>query len=403
MRASDQVAAVADEVPSRSPPPGGAGAADRKPRVMFAINSLEGGGAERVMNTLLSHSEPWRSGFDFSLALLDREARAYEPPDWLEVHQLDCRGSLPRSIAALHALQRRWRPDVTLSFLTRANVAAVISGALRGRPTAISERVNTSSHFGSGIGAAVKGAMVRATYRHAARVIAVSEGVADELEASFGVPRRKLLTIENPLDVARVRSLAAEAPSIPTPERFLLGMGRLTPNKNFELLVRAYHRAGPPHPLLILGEGPEREKLLRLVRDLGLEGRVRLPGFVENPFPLLARADLYVLCSNAEGFPNSLVEAMAVGAPVVATNCASGPSEILAHRSRGEVRGLLEAEHGVLVPPDDVEAMAEALSRMQSEEFRAAMAARGRARAEDFRAETATARYWQVLTELVRG
>src|SRR5206468_11188612 len=140
---------------------------------------------------------------------------------------------------------------------------------------------------------------------------------------------------------------------------------RLVPNKNFAMLIEAFARSGITGKLVILGDGPERPVLTAKIKALGLSGRVMMPGFSANPFPTLRRAEFFVSPSNAEGFPNSLLEAMSVGLPVISTNCPSGPSEVLADLPRGQVAaGVSFAEHGILVSPDDPAAMAEALRAM---------------------------------------
>ncbi len=120
-----------------------------KPRVLFLINSLAGGGAERVMCTLLRHSERHRDEFDMTLALLDDEERANTPPAWLDVRQLDCAKSSLKSLLGVRKLIHELKPDVTVSFLTRANVVSVLNA--RG-PCIISERANTSVHFPRSLG-----------------------------------------------------------------------------------------------------------------------------------------------------------------------------------------------------------------------------------------------------------
>jgi N-acetylgalactosamine-N,N'-diacetylbacillosaminyl-diphospho-undecaprenol 4-alpha-N-acetylgalactosaminyltransferase len=362
---------------------------------MFVINSLAGGGAERVMNTLLSYSEPERREFDISLVLLDQEPSAYPPPPWLTVRQLDCRGSLRASCRALRRLFAEVRPDVSLSFLTRANVANI--WASRGRPCVISERVNTSSHFGAGLKGRLARLLVRLAYPRASRVVAVSPGVAADLRERFGVPDDKLTTIENPVDIEAVRGRAQEPPEPAVAGPYVVGMGRLVPNKNFSLLIEAFHRSAYPGKLVILGDGPERDRLAQLAAGLGLGERVLLPGFVANPFPVVAGADLFVLPSKAEGFPNGLIEAMALGVAVISTNCASGPSEILAGRARADVRGLLQAEYGVLTPPGEVEPMAEALRSLQDPDVRRRYGQLAAVRAADFRVGITKARYWDIL------
>lgn len=363
-------------------------------RIVFAINSLAGGGAERVLTTLLGGSAPWRNRYDIHLALLDDEPRAYAVPDWVEVHQLDARHKLLPSLKQLRALTERLSPDATLSFLTRANVANAWAMAGRGRPWLISERVNTSAHLGKGRGAIAARAMVRIAYPRAAHVIAVSEGVVDDLADNFGVQRARMSAIANPIDHDQIAALAAEPPAITPAGPYIVAAGRLVPNKNMALLLRAYAKADPDARLVILGEGPERPALERLAASLGIADRVDMPGFVANPFALLARAQAYAMPSNAEGFPNGLVEAMACGVPVVATNCASGPSEILADRPRSAVTGGIDVDAGALVPTDDVDAFAAALRRVLVEPRRSACGARARARSRAYGVEQAAANYW---------
>lgn len=363
-------------------------------RIVFAINSLAGGGAERVLTTLLGGSAPWRNRYDVHLALLDDEPRAYPVPDWVQVHQLDARHKLLPSLKQMRALVDRLAPDATLSFLTRANVANAWAMAGRGRPWLISERVNTSAHLGNGRGAIAAKAMVRIAYPRAAHVIAVSEGVVDDLADNFGVARARMSAIANPIDHDQIAALAAEPPAFTPAGPYIVAAGRLVPNKNMALLLRAYAKADPGARLVILGEGPERPALERLAASLGIAGRVDMPGFVANPFALLARAQAYAMPSNAEGFPNGLVEAMACGVPVVATNCASGPSEILADRPRSAVTGGIDVDAGALVPTDDVDAFAAALRRVLVEPRRSACGVRARARSRAYGVEQAAANYW---------
>lgn len=360
-------------------------------RILFAINSLAGGGAERVLATLLAGSVPWRTRYDIHLALLDDEPRAYDVPEWVEVHQLDARHKLLPSLTQLRALAKRLSPDATLSFLTRANIANAWAMTGRGRPWLISERVNTSAHLG---GAFAAEAMVRMVYPRAAHVIAVSEGVVDDLAANFGVARARMSAIANPVDHRRIAELAAEPPALTPAGPYIVAAGRLMPNKNFPLLLRAYAEAAPEARLVILGEGPEREALQALAATLGIADRVDMPGFVANPFAVVSRAHVYAMPSNAEGFPNGLVEAMACGVPVVATNCASGPSEILAGRSRDAIGGRIDVDAGALVPTDDVQAFATALVEVLAEPRRSACGARARDRSLAYGVEQAAANYW---------
>jgi glycosyltransferase involved in cell wall biosynthesis len=368
----------------------------RRKRVVFLINSLAGGGAERVMCTLLRHSTPEREEFDVTLGLLDDEPAANTAPDWVDVRQLDGRKQIIRSVRAAGSLLAEVKPDIVVSFLTRSNMANVLNAHW---PTVISERANTTAHFPAGPLGMPQRAMVRWVYPRATRVIAVSEGVADDLRNNYGVRADRLVAIPNPVDVDAMQANAALAPKLRIEGRYILAGGRLVRSKNFDMLIRAFAKAGDERTLVIMGEGPEREALLQTAAAFGVADRVVLPGFVQNPYPLMRAADVFVLSSNAEGFPNALVEAMAVGAPVIATNCASGPSEILAERPRDAINAFTQAPHGIIVPPNDAEAMSAALTAMNDPARRAAYAEKAAARALAYGAVTAKDRYWAVIRD----
>ncbi len=353
------------------------------------------------MSTILHHSSVSDFSGELHIALLDDEIAAYELPSSVTLHQLTARGSLVASFWQLFRLVRELRPSCILSFLTRANIAAACAARLLRVPVALSERVNTDQHLGAGVGATIARCLVRLTYPLADRVICVSEGVANGLVSDFGVPRAKVKTIYNPVDLARISAgMAAVAPGIPD-RPFVLAVGRLVPNKNFAMLIRAFSQAGIAPDLVILGDGPEREALERLAAELGVADRVQFPGFAANPYRWMAMAQAYVLPSNAEGFPNGLVEAMACGLPVVSTNCRSGPSEVLAGDASLQVSALYPAEFGLLVPPDNVEAMVEALRRLEDVELRQRYGGLSRLRAEQFSVRATVADYWKTLRALM--
>lgn len=369
-------------------------------RVVFLINSLTGGGAERVMCTLLHHSQAEAREFDITLAVLDDGPRVNVPPEWLNVRQLDCRGSLLRSMSAVRALFEELQPDATLSFLTRANVSNVAHAQ---GVSIISERTHTSAHFAVGARGLLSRAMVRMFYPRATRVIAVSEGVAKDLEHDFAVPHAKLIAIGNPVDIAGIEARARGPHCIEIDGPYILGVGRFVADKNFELLIRGYAASGDARKLVIAGDGEERALLEATVRECGLADRVIFPGFVTNPYPLMKNASVFVLSSRLEGFPNVLVESMAMGIPVIATNCESGPSEILAGKPAHAVSGLTLAQYGILTPTESVENMAEAIRKMGDEGTRAGYATKGRERADHYDASAAKDRYWDVIREALSG
>jgi glycosyltransferase involved in cell wall biosynthesis len=165
---------------------------------------------------------------------------------------------------------------------------------------------------------------------------------------------------------------------------FLLAVGRLVPEKGFDLLLRAH--AATALPLVILGEGPERDALAALARELGTADRVSMPGFVDNPYAWMARAAALVLSSRREGLPTVLVEGLALGTPIASVDCPWGPREILDGGAYGE-----------LVPPGDDAALAGAITRAVADGRTPERVAHRRARADVFSLEAAVGSYARLL------
>ena len=201
---------------------------------------------------------------------------------------------------------------------------------------------------------------LKQVYRQVDGVIAVSAGVARDVEMFAKGSKLQVEVANNPVITPQFYSLASESVSHPWFEPgqppVITGVGRLCRAKNFPLLLEAYAqvRRSKECRLMLLGEGRQRKFLEKRARELGVISDVAMPGFVENPYPYLKRSSLFVLSSNWEGSPNVLTEALALGTPVVATDCPSGPRELL---QNGRYGGLVPVENGGLL----AEAMLEML------------------------------------------
>ena len=249
------------------------------------------------------------------------------------------------------------RPDTLLSAMTMPNLLATWAARLAGAPgrVVISQHSRLSTevqHLGWGPLVPT----IRRTYSQADTRIAVSNGVADDLSRHLHIPRSDIVTLPPTFSVnflGQAETTAAHPWLCPEAPPVILGAGRLTQQKDFPTLLRAFARVRQQRRvrLIILGEGPLRADLEALVRTLGVAADVALPGFVDNPFAYMARAAVFALSSAWEGLPGVLVESLAAGCPVVSTDCPSGPAEILAGGT-----------YGRLVPVGDSPALAAALS-----------------------------------------
>ncbi|HVT78905.1 MAG TPA: glycosyltransferase, partial [Acidimicrobiales bacterium] len=167
--------------------------------------------------------------------------------------------------------------------------------------------------------------------RFADCIVAVSDGVADDLAAELGLDRARIEVVYNPVDVARLTEAAARPAEVDWPPGTgprLLAVGRLIEQKDFPTLLRAVAELSEAR-LLVLGDGELRPALEALAEELGVAARVRFAGLVDNPFPLFRAADVFVLSSAWEGLPTVVIEALALTPRIVATDCPSGPREIL--------------------------------------------------------------------------
>lgn len=327
-------------------------------RLMLVISSLETGGAERVMTVLAG---AWvRRGWHVDLVTTHDAGKApFYPVDGrVNLLSADAPGrsaGAAGTVARIRDLRRlvvERTPDVVLSFLNYTNVVTLLATTGMEVPVVVSERLDPRVQP---IGP-VWGTLRRLLYRRVAALVVQTEASAEWFRTWLG---DRTAVIPNPVLEPRFSG----APEVDVHRPSVAAMGRLHPQKGFDTLLGAMAKVVRHHPdwhLVVLGEGPLRGELEARRDALGLAGNVRFVGRMRRPPDVLHEAEIFVLSSVTEGFPNVLCEAMAVGLPVVATNCPAGPEDIV----RQEVDGLL-------VPVGDEDAMAAALLRLiEDEQFR---------------------------------
>ncbi|GIV17136.1 MAG: glycosyl transferase [Armatimonadota bacterium] len=306
-------------------------------RIAFYMPSLAGGGAQRVFLHLAQGFA--EQGYEVHLVLA-RAQGPYLPQVPSCVRMIDLRASrVLTSLPGLVRYLRDQRPCALLSALDHANVVAICARWLARVPSRVIVTVHSTPSQVVANARALRAKLLplwaRFFYRWADTVVAVSQGVADELVHYVGIPAEKVKVIYNPIVTPELFRKAEEPLEHPWFREgeppVVLGVGRLTKPKDFPTLIRAFAlvRRQRPARLMILGEGEERSQLEALAKELGIAGDVSLPGFVQNPYPYMKKAAVFVLSSRWEGLPTVLVEALALGTPVVSTDCPSGSAEIL--------------------------------------------------------------------------
>lgn len=335
-------------------------------KLLIYLHSLEAGGAERVAATLANH---WAErGWEVAIVTVESVAK-----DYYVLHPQVRRIGLGlageshsfgtalhrnlRRVAALRAILREMRPDAALSLMINANV--VLSLACRGLPRGCA--VGSEHTYPGCLPESPLWSLLRRfTYRGLYAVVGLTPECSELILKETAAPRSP--TIPNVANCPLPQQAPVIAPhGVCRPgRRILLGVGRLSEEKNFRTQIEVFARLAPRHPewdLVILGRGALHEDLQRQVREAGLADRVFLPGIVGNLTDWYRRADLYLMTSQYEGFPNSLAEAMAHGLAAVSYDCDSGPRDIIRH-----------GRDGYLIPPGDSEALHDALDAMMGDE-----------------------------------
>lgn len=333
------------------------------PHIAIYLRLLYGGGAERAMVNLMHGFVQEGVKVDLVMNTVDGPYLSHVPP---EVRIIGLKA--PKMLEGLPKLAgylRQEKPDILLSALHYNNEIALWAKQLSGTSARVfvCEQNTLSIHSRNRRTDRWAPILSRLFYPWADGIVAVSRGVAQDVATVTHLPEERIRFIYNPIfirdlqDKSRINIdhpwFAPEQPPV------IIGAGRLEEQKDFPSLIRAFAivRKVKLVRLVILGNGKDREALNNLAKELELQDDVAFLGFVDNPYPYMARSRVFVLSSAWEGFGNVIVESLALGTPVVSTNCPNGPAEILDNGKYGE-----------LVSVGDIEAMAEAILRVLSGE-----------------------------------
>jgi len=370
---------------------------DRRPRILFLIPSLAGGGAEKVASLLIPDLA---AEFDLTLALLE-DWRSFDLLGHIRTIAFSRRLhrplahllSIPRHFFSLVRLIRRERMPLVLSSMEQANILNILASFITGHAAVIAQHNSPLQQYRRKglLGRLILGAS-KCLYPKAARIIAVSEGIKDVLVRDYRIAPSQITVIPNPIDLRALQQQAGVEPSLGLPPKFILHVGRLSlANKAQDVLLAAFRvlrREFPDLDLIFVGDGPDRAKLKRLVRTSGLDNAVHICGWQSNVAAYMSRAEILVLCSHNEGWPMALAEAMACGCPVIAADCPTGPREILG-----------DSEYGILVPMNSPEALADAIrSLLKDRALRSHYQGQARIRVENYARSQIGRRYASLLS-----
>lgn len=334
-----------------------------KKQMAFFINSMTGGGAEKVVQLLIQQLIKGKES-NIILILLENKITYQLPKNIKIIHlfsHLD--NYLQKFIGLLYgsiklkSIIKRYKIQIIISSLERSNFVNVMTKFL-GSPhkAIISEHTNPEYTYGSRtLKNSIVKLLLKLLYGKADRIIAVSNGVKKALIKVFKIDERKIQVIYNPCDINKIKKLSMEKVEYPWFSEkipIIITIGRLIEKKGHGKLIQAFAKIKKqiPSKLVIIGEGNLRKQLERLTVKFEVEKDIAFLGWQENPYKYISKSNIFVLSSNSEPFGLVVVEAMVCGIPVVSFDCESGPREILDN-----------GEYGILVPVGDIEGLSEAV------------------------------------------
>lgn len=377
-------------------------------KIVILINSLDGGGAERVVSTLLNNLV---EKYECHLILMENKI-SYDLDNRVNIISLDENPDqsgivkllrLPIVAYKLSKIIKRHKFIQITSFLYRANYVNILAKYFSHHKSIISERIAPSSMYkDNSLSSKISKFLIRSLYNKADKIIPVSKAIENDLIKNFGANINQKV-IYNPYDIEKIEQLSKETISYKiNRKKSIITVGSLGQRKNHGLLINAFSKIDDrEYKLYILGKGEEESNLKNLASELRISERVVFLGFDNNPYKYLSKCEVFILASNSEGFPNVLAEAMICGCGVISTDCLSGPREILAPNS--DISFKLEnnielAEYGILTPIKSIDRLQESMNLIVSNEtLRKKYQDKAKLRANDFRIDKIIKQYEEII------
>ncbi|NJR18627.1 MAG: glycosyltransferase [Calothrix sp. CSU_2_0] len=374
--------------------------------ILCVLPKVTGGGAERFLITFLKHID--RNQYNLAVVLARRDGGFdHEIPNDIPVYVLFERDSSTKYLAptgpfryvpALKNVIKEINPDAIISFGSLLNGAVALAGKIANfkNPIILIEAIHESSEMAqhSAIEKLSRSQFLRWTYKMASAVVAVSDDIAVDLRNNFDISEN-IHVIHYGISLENVRNLSQKPVNHPWlhPERkhkVIVACGRLVKQKGFNILIEAIHKLSSEIKLILVGDGDEKDNLTQKIRDLNLQQRVDLVGYDRNPYRYIVASDAFVMPSLWEGLPIVLLEALSLGVPIIASDCPTGPKEILNH-----------GECGVLVEPNNSQLLAREIEKLIfNPDLGQELSKRAIANSEKFAAEKSTNNYLNLIANL---
>lgn len=381
-------------------------------QVTLFINSLTSGGAERVLSVIV-HALT-QEGIHVNLLCIEND-NAYTLPDGVNItylsdlskHDNALKKLFYLPIIALRLKKYIQQNNIKLvqSHIYRANFSNILAKLFgAGHQAQVVEVTSINNLIHGGLSKKINFQLVKMLYKHADLIIFKAQRMKEEFLKSF--PNTQAYkVINNPYDIETIQTLAQhndfENFTFDSQKRYLVTVGRLSAEKRHFTLITALRLLRKEIELIIIGEGPEYVKLEQYAEESGLTPRVHFLGKQENPFQYIQKADIFVLSSEGEGFPNVIVESMICGTPVISTDCISGPREILAPNSdiNFQLKENIEvAQNGMLYPVNDHQSLIHAIELLLEEkELYKQYAQRGLDKSQEYSLKNIMQQYKEVL------